>query len=157
VHGAISWPAAFGAVTVGAVAGAWLDWQLGRSLGPALAARATLRGRLDQGRLARFESAYRRWGWLLLAANRFLPGVRAFLFVAAGAAGIPLPKVLLLGGISAALWNALLLALGAFAARNLAHMSAILDRYTCAAWIAMGLAAAIVIGRAMLRRRRGAR
>lgn len=156
VHGAISWPAAFLAVTAGAVAGAWLDWRVGRSLGPALSSRATLSGLLDAERLAKFESAYRRWGGLILVANRFLPGVRAFLFVAAGATGIPLGKVLLLGAASAALWNALLLALGALIARNLADMSAILDRYTVATWVVMGAVAAVLVGRALLRRR-GAR
>jgi membrane-associated protein len=156
VHGALSWPAAFAAVTTGAVAGAWLDWRVGRAIAPSVEERAALRGPLDAARLARFEAAYRRWGGLLLVANRFLPGVRAFLFVAAGAAGIPLGKVLLLGGLSAALWNALLLGVGALLARNLQDMSAILDRYTRGAWIAMGLAAALLVLRAVVRHRRAA-
>jgi membrane protein DedA with SNARE-associated domain len=156
VQGTISWPAAFAAVTLGAVAGAWLDWWVGCSIAPALSARAGLRGPLDAARLARFESAYRRWGGLVLVANRFLPGIRAFLFVAAGAARIPLWKVLLLGGLSAALWNALLLGVGALIARNLAEMSAILARYTCASWIAIGVVVALVVGRALLRRWRAA-
>ncbi len=152
LHGAISWPGAFSAVTLGAVAGAWLDWWVGRSLAPGLSVRAARRGPLDAARLARFESAYRRWGGLLLVANRFLPGLRAFLFVAAGAARIPLRKVLLLGGLSAALWNALLLAVGALIARNLAEMSAILDRYACAMWVVMGVVVTLVVGRTLLRR-----
>ena len=156
VHGALSWPAAFAAVTTGAVAGAWLDWRVGRAIAPSVEERAALRGPLDAARLARFEAAYRRWGGLLLVANRFLPGVRAFLFVAAGAARIPLGKVLLLGGLSAALWNALLLGVGALLARNLQDMSAILDRYTRGAWIAMGLAAALLVLRAVVRHRRAA-
>ncbi len=154
VHGALSWPAAFAAVTAGAVAGAWLDWRVGRAIARSVEKRAALRGPLDASRLARFEAAYRRWGGLLLVANRFLPGIRAFLFVAAGAARIPLGEVLFLGGLSAALWNALLLAVGALVARNLAHMSAILDRYTYGAWMAMGLVAALFLLRAVLRRRR---
>jgi membrane protein DedA with SNARE-associated domain len=76
--------------------------------------------------------------------------------VAAGAARIPLRKVLLLGGLSAALWNALLLGVGALIARNLAEMGAILDRYTGAAWVAMGVVATFVVGRALLRRRKAA-
>ena len=157
VQGAISWPGAFTAVTLGAVAGAWLDWRVGRSIAPLVEARAALRGPLDADRLARFEAAYRRWGWLLLVGNRFLPGIRAFLFVAAGAARVPLSKVLLLGGLSAVLWNAVLLGVGALIARNLAEMSAILDHYTRAAWLAMGLAAAVLAGWAALRRRKAAK
>lgn len=157
VQGAISWPVAFLTVTLGAMAGAWLDWRIGSSLAPALQGRAALRGPLDAERLARFEAAYRRWGGLLLLANRFLPGIRAFLFVAAGAARIPLGKVLALGAVSAALWNVLLLAIGALLARNVAEMSAILDRYTCLVWASMGVAAAFLVGRALLRRRRARR
>jgi membrane-associated protein len=155
VRGAISWPVAFIAVTLGAVAGAWLDWRVGCSIAPALEARAALRGPLDAERLGRFESAYRRWGALLLVANRFLPGIRAFLFVAAGAARIPLGKVLLLGALSAALWNALLLGLGALIARNLAEMSGLLERYTYAAWAAMAAVAAFLAARVLLRRWKG--
>ncbi len=152
-HGALSWPAAFAAVTAGAVAGAWLDWRVGRAIVPSVKGRAALHGLLDAARLARFEAAYQRWGGLLLVANRFLPGIRAFLFVAAGAARIPLGKVLLLGGLSAALWNVLLLGVGALLARNLQDMSAIVDRYTRGTWIAMGLVAALLVLRAVLRRR----
>src|SRR5512132_4320144 len=60
VHGALSWPAAFLAVTAGAVIGAALDWTIGRALRPSLDLRS---GRwLDSARLARFEASYRRWG-----------------------------------------------------------------------------------------------
>src|SRR5512142_1846245 len=59
VQGVISWPLAFTAVTAGAVAGAALDYGVGRWLAPRLDARAARRGPLSAGRLARFVSAYR--------------------------------------------------------------------------------------------------
>jgi membrane-associated protein len=139
-HGELSWAVTFASVTAGAVAGAALDWRAGRWLGARLDARAA-RGRLDPARLARFEAGYRRWGGLFLVANRFLPGVRAFFFLAAGASGIPLRQVLLFGGASAALWNGLLLGVGAFAARNLEELVAFFERYTTAAWAVVGVAA----------------
>jgi len=154
VQGELSWPAAFTAVTAGAVAGAWLDWRVGSALALAVEGRGALRGPLDSARLARFEAAYRRWGGLLLVANRFLPGIRAFLFVAAGATRIPLRKVLLLGGISAAAWNAVLLGTGALVARNATELAELLARYTHVVWMAMGLAAAVLAARALARRRR---
>jgi membrane protein DedA with SNARE-associated domain len=157
VHGALSWPSAFAAVTAGAVAGAWVDWRIGRALAPALEARAAVRGPLDAERLARFDAAYRKYGGLLLVANRFFPGIRAFLFVAAGAARLPLGRVLLLGGLSAALWNILLLAVGALLVRNVGDMVAFFERYTVAAWWILGLAAAGLALRLLVRRKRGAR
>lgn len=156
VRGAISWPVAFAAVTAGAVAGAWLDWRVGRALAPRLAAGVARRGSLDAGRLARFEAAYRRWGGWLLLANRFLPGVRAFLFVAAGASAIPLRRVLLLGGVSAAAWNLLLLAVGGLVARNLDEMSRLLEEYTRLATAGLVVGALLLLGLALARRKRTA-
>jgi len=141
-HGELSWPLTFASVTAGAVAGAGVDWRIGGWLGARLEARAE-KGMLDRARLERFEAAYRRWGGLFLVVNRFLPGVRAFFFLAAGAARIPLWEVLLFGGVSAALWNGLLLAAGAFAARNLGELLALFERYTAAAWVAVATASLV--------------
>ena len=158
VQGHLSWPSAFAAVTAGALLGAWIDWRVGSAprgsvrwrrpgarprparrhppprrggAGASRGAPRTVVHRiLTAERIARFEEGYRRWGGLLIAANRFLPGVRAFLFVAAGAARVPLGKVLLLGALSAVAWNALLLGAGALLARNLDELVALFDRYT---------------------------
>ena len=160
VHGQISWPATFLATTAGAVVGAWVDWRVGAALGQTLERRAHRRTAvhklLTEERLAAFEASSRRWGGLLLVANRFFPGIRAFVFVAAGASGIPLRTVLFLGGISAALWNVLLLGAGALLAKNADELVAWLDRYTRAASMVLA-AAAVVWAAAWLLRRRAAR
>jgi membrane-associated protein len=137
------------------VLGAWFDYRMGAAIGLRLDRRMAARSPAWEVRLARFEAGYRRWGVGLLLLNRFLPGIRAFLFVAAGASGIPIRKVLLYGAISAALWNALLLGVGALAVENVEELVLLFDRYTHAAWAALGLAA---LGAAVLafRRRRSA-
>ncbi len=144
VTGALSWPATFVSVTAGGIAGAWVDYRVGAAFGRRLDRRAALRGGLTEERLARFEASYRRWGSALLLLNRFFPGLRAFLFVAAGASGIPLRRVLLYGALSAALWNALLLVAGAFLAHNSAELVSLVDRYTQVAWVVLAAAAALV-------------
>jgi len=154
-HGQLSWPATFLSVTLGALVGAWIDYRIGVWLAPRVNRRAAEGGHPFAEKLARFEVSYRRWGGWLLVFNRFLPGVRAFLFVAAGASGIPLRRVLLLGGLSACAWNALLLAAGAFAARNVDELVRLFKTYTNVAW---GLLAAVLLAlaaRALVRRRRG--
>jgi len=156
VQGAISWPATVVFTTAGALAGAAVDHRVGVYLGRRLGARAAARGGLSPARLARFEAGYRRWGAWLLVANRFLPGIRAFFFLAAGASGIPLRRVLLFGGVSALLWNALLLAAGALVARSAGDLVVLVDRYTAAAW-AVVAAAAIGAAAIALVRRRGRR
>ncbi len=157
VHGALSWPMTFLAVTAGALAGAYVDWRAGVALGRRLDRSAHRKGGLTEARLVRFEEGYRRWGDWLLVANRFLPGVRAFFFLAAGACGIPLARVLLFGGVSAALWNALLLAAGGFLVGNLDELVQLLAQYTRAAWMGMAALAALLAVRALLRHRSGRR
>jgi membrane protein DedA with SNARE-associated domain len=155
VQGVLSWPVTFAAVTAGAVAGGFVDYQIGVRLGRSLDRGAARRGPLTAERLARFEAGYRRWGALFLIANRFLPGVRAFLFVAAGAARLPLGRVLLYGAISAALWNALLLVVGSVLVKNLGDLGALASRYTAAVWIVLGSALVILLARRLLRARNG--
>lgn len=144
-HGKLSWPVTFAMVTAGAVAGAAVDYAVGRWLGARIDERAAA-GKLDRERVERFERAYRRFGGLLLVVNRFLPGIRGFFFVAAGAARIPLWEVLLFGGISAAVWNGLLLAAGAYAARNLGELYDLLDQYNTWAAAALAVTGAVAVG-----------
>ena len=151
-HGKLSWPVTFAMVTAGAVAGAAVDYAVGRWLGARIDERAAA-GKLDRERVERFERAYRRFGGLLLVVNRFLPGIRGFFFVAAGAARIPLWEVLLFGGISAAVWNGLLLAAGAYAARNLGELYDLLDQYNTWAAAALAVTGAVAVGLWWLRRR----
>jgi membrane protein DedA with SNARE-associated domain len=154
VDGALSWPATFASVTAGALVGAWIDYRIGVAVGRRLEGRLAARSGLSAARLARFEASYRRWGDVLLVVNRFFPGVRAFFFIAAGASRIPLRKVLLYGGISAALWNALLLAGGALFAKNAAELVALFERYTRVAWTVVIVGAAVAVAVLVLRRRR---
>ncbi len=145
VRGALSWPATFASVTAGAVAGAWIDYRIGAALGRRLDRRAAVRSPLTAARLARFEASYRRWGALLLLLNRFFPGIRAFLFLAAGASGIPLRKVLLYGGLSAAIWNALLLVAGGLLAHNAQELVLLFERYTRTAWALLAVTAVVLL------------
>ncbi len=152
VNGELSWPATFVSVTAGAVLGAFIDYRIGAVLGRRLDRRLAGRRPLSEERLRRFEESYRRWGALLLLANRFFPGIRAFFFLAAGASGIPLRRVLLYGGLSAALWNAVLLGVGALFARNVDELVQLFERYTRAAWIAVAVLSLLALAGVAWRR-----
>ena len=153
VNGELSWPVVYGAVTAGAVAGAWVDHRIGVWLGARLEHSPAAARFLSQAQLVRFEEAYRRWGFWLLILNRFFPGVRGFIFLAAGASGVPVRRALLLGGISAAVWNGLLLAAGALVARNLDELVELVDRYTRVAGAVFGLVLLVVLVRTLWKRR----
>jgi len=157
VHGVLSWPTTFGSVTAGAVVGAWIDYRIGAALGRRLDRRAARSGALTQARLARFEATYRRFGVGLILANRFFPGIRAFFFLAAGATGIPLRKVLLFGAISAAAWNALLLAVGSVVAKNSEELVRLFEQYTRVAWALLVAGAVVALVMVAWRRRAAAR
>ena len=72
-----------------------------------------------------------------------------------GAVPATLAEVLLLGGVSAALWNAALLAAGALLAENVQDLVVLFERYTRVA--AIGLVACAVAAGAWLLLRRAVR
>lgn len=153
VQGDLSWPLLLLFSTLGAVAGAWVDHRVGAWLGRRLDLRSGRSRLLPTERLAAFEAAYRRWGPWLIVLNRFMPGLRAFLFLAAGASGLPARRVVTLGAISALAWNGLLLLAGGLVARNLGELVALVDQYMKVAGALLGAAALLLVGRALWRRR----
>jgi membrane-associated protein len=153
VQGELSWAGLLLWSTLGAVAGAWVDHRVGAWLGRRLDLRSGRSRLLPPERLEAFEAAYRRWGSWLILFNRFMPGVRAFIFLAAGASGIPVRRVVLLGAVSAVAWNALLLLAGGVVARNLGELVGLVDQYMKVAGIVLLLAGLALAGRALWRRR----
>lgn len=133
----------FAAVLAGSLAGAMLDFALGRRL----RARGQKRPAVEKI-VARFE----RHGPIYLMVNRFLPGVRALFFVAAGMSGMRARQVLLWGGVSVALWNGVLIALGAAVGANLETLERWVRDYTTVAWIALGSALVLYVGFRLVRR-----
>ena len=156
VQGVLPLPLVFAVVTAGSVAGAAIDYGLGRRLGQA--AERRLPGdnprhpwaSLD--RLHGFEARYRKHGDLFILVNRFLPGIRGFFFVAAGAAGMPFRRVMLLGAVSAGVWNALLLGAGFAVGENLDRLVQLFRAYSAFAWTALGTAAAGYVAYRVARR-----
>ncbi len=101
--------------------------------------------------VARFE---RRGVWLLLV-NRFLPGIRPLFFIAAGLAKMPASLVLIASAMSAALWNALLMVLGASLGNNLDAIGAWMRRYTQLSWALLVTLLLLWLARWIWRRRAG--
>lgn len=129
------WPV-FGIVTLGAIVGSAADFWIGRWL-------------VNSGRLARMKpgprkaiaglvARFERHGAWYLAVNRFLPGIRAFFFIAAGLAGLKLRTVLFWSAISAAAWNGILVAIGYALGQNLEALETVLGRYQAVMWILIG-------------------
>ncbi len=77
----------------------------------------------------RAEDWFRRYGFWVIIANRFLSGTRAVISMVAGIAKMPLGTTTLLSALSAAVWNGILLFAGATLGRNWAKMDEYLQLY----------------------------
>jgi membrane protein DedA with SNARE-associated domain len=141
VVGGGSVPAVFAATTLGALLGAAVDLAVGRRL-----ARTRWEERLGPARAARVRRIvvwFERWGAAALLVNRFVPGVRALFFVAAGVAGIPTWRALLAAAGSALAWNALLVGAGSWVGWNLEALATWTARWS--ALVGVGLAVAVAV------------
>ncbi len=146
-------PTAYLALVAGAIIGGQATWLVGRRIGRGAERPAFLRGERATEAIATIEEHFARHGSLFLALHRFVPALRSFVFVAAGMSGVSFVRVLLLGGLSAALWNGALFALGFVAAENWERLTSFVSIYS---WIAMGVVA-LAIAVVVVRRRRAAR
>jgi membrane protein DedA with SNARE-associated domain len=144
-----SWGWVVAAILIGSLGGAAANFLIGRRL------RARGQSRPSVERLvARFE----RHGPAYLVINRFLPGVRAVAFVAAGMSALRAHQVFFYGGLSIVLWNGLLVAAGAALGANLDTLQGWLRDYTTGAWILLGSVAVLLLAwRLLVRWRRRAR
>jgi membrane protein DedA with SNARE-associated domain len=144
------------ALNAGAIAGGMIAYAFGRAIAPPERRPRWLRGPRSERAIERITARYRKHGAAYLAINRFVPALRAFFFVGAGIAGLRPGAVALWGGLSAAVWNALLLALGWGLGANWERMLEWARLYSAAATALVIGAIAVVAARAAYRHlRRG--
>lgn len=143
-------------LTLGSVVGMGATWRLGKGLSGRirLAPEGSRLLGLEVGQIRRAQALMRdRGGWLLIS-NRFLPSFRSVLFVAAGAADVPLWRTLLLGTISAAGFNAVLLSAGVAVGDNAEAIAEFLRTFRTASLVGITVVAAALLARFLWRRRR---
>lgn len=151
-RGVLSWIPVYGATCVGGTIGFLAMYWLGATRGRDFLHGHRARSRaFPLARLQRAEAWLRRFGPWLVLANRFLPGVRSAIALAAGLAHMGWRRVALLSLASMMLWNGLLLCVGMALGENWAAVGPILGRYREWALVAICVVAAAVV----LRRRHG--
>lgn len=139
------------ALNAGAIAGGMIAYGFGRAIARPERRPRWLRGERSERAIATIEARYAKHGAAYLAVNRFVPALRAFFFVGAGIAGLRPGAVALWGGLSAALWNALLLALGWAVGANWEAMLAWVRAYSAVATILVVVAIVVLVARALVR------
>ncbi|HEY0096533.1 MAG TPA: VTT domain-containing protein, partial [Archangium sp.] len=153
VRGEHPWPLVFLVVVAGSVVGAFINYQVGRWLvGRFERKPGHVFFGITHARLEAVQSQMRHKGPWLLLANRFIPGVRGLIFVAAGAAHMPRSNALILGALSAMAHTCLVLALGAAVGGNLERLESLMWRYQRAVLGLVVVGVLAVVVRALARR-----
>jgi membrane-associated protein len=136
-------------VLVAAVAGDSVGYAFGARLGRPWLERRAAGGRLDARHLRRAEAFYERFGWFAVVAARWIPWVRTFVPILAGAARMPYRRFLPANIVGAVVWGAGLLVIGHLAATEptLRHTSYVV----AGAFVATSLVLAVI---GVTRRRR---
>jgi membrane protein DedA with SNARE-associated domain len=76
------------------------------------------------------ENAFRKYGYYLIVANRFLPGTRAVISFFAGMSRLNVNKTTSLSLVSSAIWNAFLIYLGIAFGNNVDVIDSYLKTYS---------------------------
>ncbi len=140
----LHWLFVYLSMTAGALLGGLCAWGFGLWLAkhednwPRVLRTPTATRALDAVR-----RGYSQHGAMYLVVNRFLPALRAFFFVGAGLSRMSAGAVILYGGISALIWNALLMAAGYAVGSNWETLHDLAERYTFATLV---LVVIVVLG-----------
>lgn len=152
--GTIDFAPALGAATLGGTIGFVLMYQVGKVFGNRI---------LEQGKISflpvvsvhRAEDWFRRYGYWLIAANRFLAGTRAVVSFFAGVSELDLRRTTILSAVSSLAWNSILLSVGYALGRNWERIGLYLTTYS---QVVTGLVILVVIvwaARFVLQRKNG--
>ena len=137
-----SWSVAsvYSAVVTGGVFGSIVQYKLGNTLKIKSAAGplfSFVRPWMGANHIEEFAHLFRKYGYWLILFNRFMPGLRAAVFLACGAAGLNFRWVITLGLVSNLLWSALLLRLGLLVGENFEKIQTTLSVYRNVAIVIM--------------------
>ena len=92
--------------------------------------------------IEKVELWFKRYGYYVIIANRFLPGTRSVISFFAGMSMLDVKKSAILATISAVVWNAIIIYLGYIFGNNIAVVDKYLSTYSN---IAIAIAVVVVI------------
>jgi membrane protein DedA with SNARE-associated domain len=84
---------------------------------------------LPRAAILQAEHWFQRYGLWIIVANRFLSGTRAVISLFAGMSELPFSQTMALSGVSAAVWNAILIGAGTALGHNWMHVEEYLTLY----------------------------
>lgn len=139
--------------TLGSSCGFMIMYYLGATKGRAFFTNRR-RSLLTKRHIRRAERWFAKYGDNVVLVNRFLAGARSVVAVMAGIGNMPPGKALLFATISALIWNALLISLGAWLATNWRLAVRLLREYNIVVSGVLIVLVALLVLRRRTRRRR---
>ncbi len=126
--------------TVGSVIGFFTMYLLGLKLGERLLNTRWIKKAFSPEKVKNVEHWFGKYGYWVIAANRFLSGTRSVVSLFAGFFGLRWPLVLLYSFISAIIWNGLLIYGGYLVGENWHKIMLILKQYNQIVLVITGMA-----------------
>jgi len=115
--------------TLGSVAGFFLMYLVGLRFGKSFLKSKLRRRYFQDARIEKVEGWFGRYGYGIIAANRFLSGTRSVISIFAGIFRLNWLRVVVLATISALIWNGALIYAGYQLGMNWGKISALLGQY----------------------------
>jgi membrane protein DedA with SNARE-associated domain len=127
--GTIDFMTALAITTVGSITGFLTMYKVGDWFGESIIEKRKL-SFLPLESIHRVEDWFRKYGYWIIVANRFLSGTRAVVSFFAGLSKLELLRTTLLCGVSALVWNWLMIYAGALLGRNWNTVALYLSTYS---------------------------
>lgn len=139
IAGGLSLPMSILYGTAGCLLASCILFFLGHRPGRKLVDR-WLKRRVEPKRIEKAQDLVARHGPVILAASRFIPGVRSLLVVIAGTSGMRFSLALFPVAFSALVWYLLLSAAGSVFGSNIETAKAFMQQFEIWIWVLAGLA-----------------
>ena len=127
--------------TLGSVAGFMTIYYIGSTLDKKVVKTHKLKFISIEG-IEKVEAWFTKYGYWVIAANRFMPGTRSVISLFAGLSELEVKRAIILSTLSALGWNMIILYLGMIFGRNVKKVDRLLDTYSD---IVLAITAAAII------------
>jgi len=151
--GAINFFLALAFATIGSILGFILMFYIGSTVDKKVIHSGRFKY-IPVDAIEKVEIWFRKYGYFIIVANRFMPGTRAVISFFAGMSNLDPKRTITLCFVSALLWNTIMLYLGFVFGDNVATVDEYLTTYTNIVIIVTGIIILFFIVRLFLRKRK---
>jgi len=151
--GAISFILALSFATLGSITGFMLMFYIGSTVDKKVIHSGKFKY-IPVDAINKVETWFRKHGFFIIVANRFMPGTRAVISFFAGISHLDPKRTITLCFVSALLWNTIMLYLGFVFGDNVATVDEYLTTYTNIVIILTGIIILFFIVRLFFRKRK---